>query len=217
MLRSLKGALRGTLSRTLTSRFHRHARPLGSPCALLVLGDRGHDLLANGHVLHYDCAAGSQNDGPEPGGRFVCVTPRLTAFEPKSLPQSVAWISDTCNRAKVVSVFVCVCACVHTPVSADRNAKLWHGASINCTHLSRGRDAMQGSRRSVANAHAAVVALDGYSFAAPDGIHPSSSPGCRPGLGFRRTTCAGIDETGLEVTLRDDIEDVQLHAFLFAE
>ena len=79
--------------------------------------------------------------------------------------------------------------------------------------LSRGCDAVRGSGRFLSNAHAAVVALEGYGFAAPDGVHPSSSLGRCPGLGFRRTTFVDSDETGLEETQRDDIQDVD--AFLF--
>ena len=67
----------------------------------------------------------------------------------------------------------------------------------------------------MASAHAAAVALDGYKFAAPDKVHLSSSPGRRSGLGSGRTRFAASDETGLEETQRDDIEDVDLHSLLF--
>ena len=130
---------------------------------------------------------------------------------------AVAWISDTCNRAKVVSVCcvrVCVCVHVHMPVGADRKAELLHGASLDSLHLSQGQDAVQGSRRSAANAHAADAALDGCRFAAPDGGHPSFSRDCRPGLGFGRIRLVPNDETGLEIAQRDDIEDVHLQPFL---
>ena len=132
----------------------------------------------------------------------------------------------SCDRVKALCLCVCVCAClcmcvcvcvracvrvcvcVHMPVGAGRNAELWHGASIS---FYPGCDAVQGSGRSLSNAHAAVVPSEGYGFAAPDGVHPSSSPGCRPGLGFRTTTpCVDSDETGLEEAQRDE-----LHAFLF--
>ena len=85
---------------------------------------------------------------------------------------------------------------------------MWHGGRVRL--LSRGCHAARGSGRS----QAAVVASEGYRFAAPDEVHLSSSLGRRPGLGLRRTTFVDSDATGLEETQRHDIQDVELHAFL---
>ena len=64
----------------------------------------------------------------------------------------------------------------------------------------------------VGRSQAAVVASEGYGFSALDEVHPSSSLGRRPGLGFRRTTFVDSDTTGLEEAQRHDVQDVDLYA-----
>ena len=111
-------------------------------------------------------------------------------------------MSDLCFRrrhTRAIMPRVSVRVCVHALAATDLNAESWHRASIHYAP-SRGRDAVQVSTMSVARAHAAAVALGGYRFAAPDGVHLSSSPGRRPGLGSGRTRFAATNETGLEVT-----------------
>ena len=66
----------------------------------------------------------------------------------------------------------------------------------------------------VNSAHTAAVALGRCRSAVRDGLHLSSWPGRRPGLGSGRARCAATDKTGLEVTEWEDIEDADLHIVL---